>query len=118
MNLQEFVTETIVQITTGIAKAQEKASEVGAVVNPSGYKVEKGELLWKLEPMNSNTDRRGTLVEFDVAVAVLEGNEIKAGVGIFAAAIGFGSQAQSEDTASTITKIKFSIPVFLPTQKK
>lgn len=118
MNLQEFVTETIVQITTGIAKAQEKALEVGAVVNPKGYRVQDGELLWKLGTSNQNAERRGTLVEFDVAVTVSEGNEIKAGMAVFTAVLGIGSQAQSEAAASTVSKIKFSIPVFLPTQKK
>ena len=34
MELKEFVTETLMQIIEGIKDAQEKSSELGAIINP------------------------------------------------------------------------------------
>ena len=38
MELQEFVKETLLQITIGVKEAQEAVKEYGAVVNPKQYK--------------------------------------------------------------------------------
>jgi hypothetical protein len=39
MNLQDFVSETLVQLVEGIRDAQSRLSPLGAKVNPAGFRV-------------------------------------------------------------------------------
>lgn len=57
------------------------------------------------------------IIEFDLAVSATEGTEAKAGIGIFAGAIGLGTQAKLDDNNVTVSRIKFSIPLLYPEQK-
>jgi hypothetical protein len=54
-------------------------------------------------------------LEFDVAVTAQEGTATKGGIGVFAGAIGLGSQGQSTAANQTVSRIKFAVPVLLPT---
>jgi hypothetical protein len=51
------------------------------------------------------------MVEFNVAITIKNSTETKGGVGIFIGAIGLGSQGKSEEGNSTLSTIKFSVPV-------
>ena len=53
-------------------------------------------------------------IEFDVAVTTTEGTETKGGIGVFVVAVGLGSQGKSDATNSSSSRIKFSVPIFLP----
>ena len=46
-----------------------------------------------------------------------ESKDIKGGVGIFVTGIGIGYQAKKQNENSTVSLVKFSVPVFLPQQK-
>lgn len=118
MNLEEFVTEALKQIITGVENAQAIAHDKGAAINPRDwhhmvdaadqikYETAKGEKV------------RGQLVEFDVAVVATEDKSIKGGIGIFGGPIGIGYQANKAQDNSTVSRIKFTVSVFLPRQKK
>ena len=53
-------------------------------------------------------------VEFDVAVTASTGTATKGGIGIMVGAIGLGSQGKSEAQDSSISRIKFLVPMVLP----
>jgi hypothetical protein len=112
MKLEEFITETINQIVSGIRKTHDHAKEQGATINPK--------LQYSTTTSNGRVRVEGRspihAVEFDVAVTTTEGKGTKGGFGVFVGPIGAGSQGQSESSNSFISRIKFSVPVVFPTQ--
>jgi hypothetical protein len=67
---------------------------------------------------NPGGPRIGQVVNFDVSVVVTETDQVKVGVGIFAGPVGVGSQGHMDYKYSSVSRIKFSVPVFLPVQTK
>lgn len=102
MELQDFIAETLKEIISGVRRAQESAIELGAKINPRGGSI--------VEMRN---------VQFDVAVSTSEGAEKKSGISVFVGPVGsVGSQNQSDLMSSSMSRIKFSVPLKLPIQPK
>jgi hypothetical protein len=112
MNVKEFIETTLKQIIDGVHAAQLYGSTCGATVNPGNVN-SKGQELVLDDPATGALIQQ---VEFDVALSVIEGKETKAGVGVLAAAVGFGAQGKTEQESSAVSRIKFSVPVALPVQ--
>lgn len=55
-----------------------------------------------------------TSIEFDVALTKGESSGSKGGLGVFLGTVGVGGQVKEDATASTLTRIRFSVPVALP----
>lgn len=112
MELQEFVSETLVQIIKGVADAQRKAEKLGAHVNPIGLqspgKAPVG------QRYDSTTWAVTENVEFDVAVSAADNTETKGGIGVFVGPLTLGSQGETGSKYSTVSRIKFSVPIMLP----
>ena len=99
MRLQEFVSETLREIITGVREAQEYAKDNNVTINAGpgiGAPIKE--------------------VEFDVAVTSTEGSEAHAGTGIFVAGLGLGAKGKLDSSNSSVTRIKFSVPVCFPRQ--
>lgn len=112
MELKDFVSVTIKQLIDGVVEAQGYAAEKGALVNPSV-------VLTFGDSKGVVTDRHGNsgqLIEFDVALTTTEGDQYKGGLGIFVGPVGVGTQGQADFQNSTVSRIKFVLPVFLPKQ--
>ena len=112
MDLKEFVSEALVQIISGVKDAQDKAIELGGKVNPritgsSEYASQHGFL--------RTADDPAQIVQFDVALTVTEGTGTKGGIGVFAGAINLGSSGQSSNENSSVSRVKFAVPLTLPT---
>jgi len=114
MKLEEFVSETINQIISGIRKTHDHAKEHGAIVNP---KKEYKKI--SLATKETKIEARSPIhtVEFDVAITTTEGKETKGGIGVFVGPIGAGTQGKSDSSNSSISRIKFSVPIVFPTQE-
>jgi len=108
MEIKDFVSESLKQIIDGIKEAQEHASKEGASINP----IEK-----QTNP-TSMTITEPQTIEFDLAVTVAEGGQAKSGFGIVVGAFVAGTQAQVEGKYSTVSRIKFSIPLIIPKQRR
>lgn len=54
-------------------------------------------------------------IEFDVAVSATQGTDTKAGLGVIAGAFNLGASGGSNQENQTASRIKFSVPVTLPT---
>jgi hypothetical protein len=119
MKLQEFVSETLREIIAGVKEAQAYAKDNGAMVNP------------RMPPITSDfpkpfaiTTKRvdGVIaikeIDFDVAVTSTDSSETQAGAGIFVAGLGLGVKDKSDTVSSSISRIKFSVPMALPTQRQ
>jgi hypothetical protein len=100
LQLRDFVAETIKQVIDGVVTAQEYATGKQATVNPRTQRFSE-------PPIQS--------ISFDVAVTATKGAKTQGGVAVFAGAFGFGSKGQSEKSNETVNRIRFSVPLALPT---
>lgn len=111
MELREFVTETLVQIAEGVAAAQERSLSIGAHINP---KLTGNASFGSQHGFLSSSAGAAQIVGFDVALTVTQGKGTKGGIGIVAGAINLGSAGQSSLENSTVSRVKFSVPLVLP----
>lgn len=112
MDLQEFVTQTLTQIVEGVRESQIRTKDLGAKVNPhlNSPHSEMG----KQGFLHAGGGQVAQVVQFNVALSVIEGTGTKAGIGIFAAAISLGASGESKAESSSISRVKFSVPLSLP----
>jgi len=116
MELREFVSETLKQIIDGIVEAQKYAGQHGGAVNPhsmisagDGVQTPVIRLLKSHQPLHE--------VEFDVALTSTEGTETKGGIGVFFGPISAGSGGKSSEGQTSMSRIRFSVPILLPIQQ-
>jgi hypothetical protein len=111
VELKDFVKNTLVQIVDGVLEAEKELSQKGATVNPIGGYFDQAQLggrTWSFK------DGITESVEFDVALTNSEKEGTAAGIGVLLGSINLGAKGSSEDTVTSVTRIKFSIPVLLP----
>jgi len=108
MILKDFIQETITSILDGISEASKTH---GDRVVPQ-LSIGDGDPLHgimlaapRLEPVSN--------IEFDVAVTASDTTEGKVGAGIKVLDIGFGSDLSGERQRSTVSRIKFVVPIRL-----
>ena len=120
MDLRDFIRETLVQIAAGISEANESLAGTNAQVNPKNvYPTETkyAHVYGHVQPKRT-VNRPVHLVEFDVAVYATEGRETKGGIGIAVATIALGSQAKSEASKASESRIGFGVPMMFPEPKE
>ena len=108
MELNEFITETLVQITNRVIEAQELIKNTGAYINPEG--LHSGE---NLEPGYDGRFRHVQKVKMSVAVVVTENSENKAGIGVLSV-FSIALSTKSSDINSITNRIEFEIPISVP----
>jgi hypothetical protein len=114
MLLSEFVSSSITQIIDGVLEAQKHALEKGAKINPFGLSIDNPTT--KIQQDYSRVEF-GQVIEFDVAVTTTEGNQTQGGAGISIASIArIGMDAKTDSSNTHVSRLKFSIPIFLPQQ--
>lgn len=122
MELKEFVSQALVQICQGIKEAQEMTSDLGAIVSPPVLDAKDGIANIHYDHKDNLT---AFLIDFDVAVTTAEcassekGGLLKASLEVVAAKLGgeLGKSVSSEVQNSTVSHIRFSIPVRFPEQR-
>lgn len=111
MDLRDFVSQTLYQIASGTKDAQSLVQDLGASVNPD------------LQTSHEQASKQGFLktsemfvpiVQFDVALTVVETTGTKGGIGVFAGAVNLGSTGQSQAENSSVSRVRFSVPLALP----
>ena len=115
MQLDEFVAASLVQIMKGVIKAQEELKGTGGRVNPLMRSTGREHSIGEAE---GDGGQPVTLVEFDVAVTAKTSEGSKGGIGVLVAAVGFGAQSQSGKSSGSESRIKFTVPILLPRQKR
>jgi len=96
MDLKEFISETLSQIADGFVCAKEKMKGKNIYIG------------------GSNISESHQKVSFDVAITVVEGTETTGKAGISVWSIGAGISGKSENSSSTVSRIKFDVPIKLP----
>lgn len=102
LELKDFIEQSLVEICEAIASAREKRSEIAP----------------KLEASIGSSKNDHSEVQFDLAVTVekSEGAEIRASAGakiISVISMGAKAAAKDEQSFSCVSRIKFSVPIYL-----
>jgi len=103
MELDEFVTETLNQIIKGVKEAQAINKDN---INPN---------VTYMPVVETNSD--GNMIHninFDVAVTASDGDSSKAKIGVVSGIFNAGAEGQTETKNSSVTRIKFSVPITYP----
>jgi len=112
IELKDFISQSLIQIIDGVRVAQQHASDHKAKVVP------------QLQPGSGPSDALRTHpdsrplqnIDFDVAVQASTKDQAEGQIGILIATLGIGVKGSEETETSAISRIKFSIPLELPTQ--
>lgn len=117
MDLKEFVSKSLAEITQGVMDAQKGIADSGGRICPVMKHV-------FTESQSGGTNlalgytKTGTVVfvvDFDVAVTVSEGQGKKAGIGVLSGIISLGAQGRSDQENVAVSRIRFKVPIALPT---
>ena len=116
MELKDFIKESLVQISKGIQEANDSLGITNAVVNPRSIQAYSGNAQAYGRVSDSMTDKKPLvhMVQFDVAIEAKEGTQTGGGIKLSVASIGIGTEAQSKDSRSTVSRLSFKIPMVYP----
>ncbi len=116
MELQQFITQSLVQIAKGVAEAQTELVGHGTLINPeienlfpSASGTPGNSLGWAKADQKSPV----FMVDFDVAVTALDGTSTKGGIGVVAGVFALGSQGQSSNQNTSVSRLQFKVPIKL-----
>jgi hypothetical protein len=111
MELKDFIKETLTQITLGVKEAQELTKDHGVIINPDKVGTgSKGDKYLRNDGWRFVQD-----IEINVAVTVNEREGSKGGIGVVAGLFSAGGSISEDQENSTVSTIKFVVPVALPT---
>lgn len=108
MELKDFIEETLIQIVSGVKAAQDKGLGFGAVISPGHVDSCLKRAIYKGKEYVFND------VEFEVELTLDKSTENKKGIAVAFGNIGIGAQNKSEAGSASLTRVKFSVPVGLP----
>lgn len=109
MELQEFIKETLVQITQGVIDAQQEMKANGCLINPL-LTSSKGDYI--NDEFLSNI-RSVQKVKMNIALTISESSGKKSGIGV-AKVLNAGINSEHEALNEKVTSISFEIPIALP----
>ena len=120
MELDEFVTATLVGISKGVEEASKQLKDSTTIINPRNlsFNYSREAPIVLKNSIESEVPRLLEKIEFDVAVTVSDGTGTNGKIGISVGVLSLGSQGKSESSNSTISRIKFSVPMVLPNGDK
>lgn len=107
MELKEFITETISQISQGISEAGKIVENTN--INPHCEIVGGFNGIVPINPVGS-----ASLLKFKIELCRNEESGEKSGIGVFFANMGIGFNDNSTNKISSLTSVEFSLPVEFP----
>lgn len=116
MDISEFIKETIRQVCDGIAQASRECSLSDVIVNPTISVGEDGNYYIPRKPSSVAMQRRVQKIDFDIAVEVIESEELEGNGGISLHIITAKGNLSTKTTNSTVNRVSFSVPICLPIQ--
>lgn len=114
MELKDFISETIQQISIGVKDAMEKCSDLDVIVNPDVTIGGDGDYFILNDKNHISIQRRVQIIDMDISVVVTATTENKMGGKIGISMIGLGGETKGIENTSNTNRVKFSIPVCLP----
>ncbi|MEJ8591487.1 hypothetical protein JSO54_09595 [Riemerella anatipestifer] len=109
MELKEFISETLLQITQGVCEAQKQTKELGGVVNPSEVYSDNF-----VKASIKDQQRIVQIIDFEVGLTSSSEKNNNKGIGVALGSLKGGLGTSKGENETTDTKIKFQIPLVLP----
>lgn len=110
MELKDFISETIQQISLGVKDAMEKCQEMDVIVNPDITIGSDGDY-YVSEKKNVAMQRRVQVIDMDISIVVTSSAESNIGGKIGVSMLGVSGTSKEIDNTSNTNRVKFSIPV-------
>jgi hypothetical protein len=108
MDLENFVSETLIQIINGVRAAQSATANTGAKINMLLAPSTLGDT--PIESPSVPIER----VDFDIAVTATEGEGRKGGINVVAGVFGAKGQVESHALSSSVSRVRFGVGLMLP----
>lgn len=108
MELQEFIKQTLLQITSGVKEAQEELKDSGCLINPKSFGNANA-----IATGVKNKTRNIQKLKINAALTITENEGSKSGIGI-AKIVKAGIDAEESSSNQQVTSIEFEIPIALP----
>jgi hypothetical protein len=113
MDLKKFISQSLVEIMTGLKEAQDALKDSQARICPAPSQ--------EITPAGHNTmiakstvGRPIFLIEYDVAIEVSGEDTAGGKISVLGGLLGGGSNAQTTNADKTASRVQFSIPVSYP----
>lgn len=116
MQLDEYIKETLIQITKGVKDASEVVSELGGEVNPAREVTEyqSGYEPTSFRELKSKGKPSDQIVKFDIALQVRESHAADGSGKAKLAVISIGGGVKSVDETNSAHRVQFEVPLSLP----
>lgn len=114
MELQEYISETLVQISEGITSAMQKLEGKGVIINPNSTFHSDGSFWIGKDQKSGSVLRRVQMIEMNITTTVSEATEGKGGAKINVGVLNIGGGMKEIGSEQNINTIKFAIPICLP----
>ena len=117
MKLSKFIEETLAEIATGIANANQRLLSTGAIANPPNVYIQTDKdskifAVWDKNALEMHPIVE--LIEFDVAINAEQGSETNANAGISISIAKLGAGGKSQEKTSESSRVKFRVPFVYP----
>lgn len=111
MDIQEFIIETIKQISLGASQANKEIENYGALLPDTSCALNRENFQYYEE---DGAKRIITEVNFDIAVTVVQNEDIKIGGGIKVCGLNLGTDSSNNNSNQTVSRVKFKLNLVLP----
>ncbi|MGR5093772.1 hypothetical protein ACPV5O_11375 [Vibrio maritimus] len=116
MLLDEYIKETLVQISKGVKEASEVVEQYGGRVNPANINTtHSNNGVGKIVSVDKEVRPEKQTIKFDIALQVKESSDVDAGAKAKLAVLSIGGGVKSLDESQTAHRVQFEIPIDLPT---
>ena len=124
MELKDFVKSALVEVVEAVSEAQMDLIEKRAMINPKIYvdNITKTQGQSNLHLKEGTGSPHRTLpvyhavqnIDFDVAVTISDTTKTGGGGRISVIALSLGGEASDEMQTTSVSRIKFSVPILFP----
>ena len=114
MELKEYITESLVQITEGINEAMKRLEGTGVIINPNASFYSEGQFWIGKNQHQGPVKRRVQMVEMNIVTSVTDATEGQGGAKINVGFFNLGGGVKDTGTEQSTNSIKFSIPICFP----
>lgn len=107
MELKDFVSEAIEQISQGIKDAGNVCAKDGVKINPECRSVAEG-------IVGVKSEGNAIMLKFHLGLCENSDSQNKKGIGVFLGNIGVGTNLTDKNENKVVSTLDFSIPVVFP----
>ncbi len=112
MNLKEFISETITQITEGLEDAKLRTAEYGTIINPPCVGPQDN-----VRISNIHSREPAQFLDFDICLTIENSDSVDTKGKLGISTISFGKDKNQAHSNENVSRIRFSIPVIFPQSK-